>query len=190
VTDSTITPPPGTILRPAARLAAGDRIAARFLPDGDAADVLFVYGPDVDGSAVLVYRFDDGRADSCRFRAAGEIWLESLADASGLGFSREPESTVVFPVPADVEGHPEGGRAPAPGVVAVADGHVVHECCGKLDDAEHRDFCAAYVPPVHLESERALTACRLAIIDLPAGHGWTNDHAAVTCKACINELPF
>jgi hypothetical protein len=30
---------------------------------------------------------------------------------TGLGYSREPESTVVSPVPAGVEGHAEGGRA-------------------------------------------------------------------------------
>jgi len=30
----------------------------------------------------------------------------------GLSYSREPESTVVVPVPAGVDGHPEGGRVP------------------------------------------------------------------------------
>lgn len=33
------------------------------------------------------------------------------ADASGLSYSREPESTVAIPVPAGVDGHPEGRAA-------------------------------------------------------------------------------
>ncbi len=38
-----------------------------------------------------------------------------------------------------------GGQADAePGVIVVAAGHVVHPCCGKLDDDAHRNFCAYY----------------------------------------------
>ncbi|MEU7904155.1 hypothetical protein [Actinoplanes sp. NPDC049118] len=45
-------------------------------------------------------------------------------------------------------------------------------------------------PPVHLEGAGARTACDLRIIRLPAGQSWTNDHATVTCKACIDRMPF
>jgi hypothetical protein len=30
--------------------------------------------------------------------------------------------------------------------IEVAGGHVVHQCCGKLDDAAHRNFCEHYRP--------------------------------------------
>jgi hypothetical protein len=45
-------------------------------------------------------------------------------------------------------------------------------------------------PPVHLEVAGAKTMCGLPIMDLPSGEPWTNDHTAVTCKACIDEVPF
>jgi len=44
--------------------------------------------------------------------------------------------------------------------------------------------------PVHLEIAGAKTMCGLALIDLDTGVGWTNDHQAVTCKACIDGMPF
>lgn len=40
-------------------------------------------------------------------------------------------------------------------------------------------------PPVHLGVMGARTMCGPAIIKLPSGHSWTEDHASVTCKACI-----
>lgn len=33
-----------------------------------------------------------------------------------------------------------------PETIDVADGHVVHTCCGKLDDEQHRNFCEHYRP--------------------------------------------
>jgi hypothetical protein len=38
-----------------------------------------------------------------------------------------------------------------PGTITVADGHVVHTCCGKLDDEPHRNFCPQYRPVLDLE---------------------------------------
>lgn len=74
----------------------------------------------------------------------------------GLGYSREADDpTPVSParVPLHTGAVVDGNElivdepAPPAGVLHVADGHVVHECCGKLDGAPHKNFCAAYVPP-------------------------------------------
>lgn len=37
-------------------------------------------------------------------------------------------------------------RAPD-AVTEVADGHVVHHCCGRIDDAAHKNFCEHYRAP-------------------------------------------
>lgn len=197
-----------------------------------------------------------------------------VAELRGLSYSREPESTVVTPVPAGVDGHPEGraaGIVPEPiakhyeargwtgefsggsGVECACgvgfDGfdslaqaselltrHIVDEAHADalFDDGqrakaavvadlragehgrvmspnlaqflagkEYRRREAAHFlgltesaehypakPPVHLEVAQAKTMCGLALIDLAAGAGWTNDHDAVTCKACIDKAPF
>lgn len=137
--------------KPAGDLKPGDRIATGFLPGSlSAADVLFAYpytGRDGLAWVFLAYRESGYGPESERFLSGSQIPVESVAD-TGLAYSRELESTVVAPVPADVEGHPEFGRqAPAPGVVAVGDGHVVHECCGVLDDVPHQNFCGVYIRP-------------------------------------------
>lgn len=44
--------------------------------------------------------------------------------------------------------------------------------------------------PFHLAAESMRTFCGIPIMDLPTGVGWTNDHGAVTCQACIAEVPF
>lgn len=43
--------------------------------------------------------------------------------------------------------------------IEVADGHVVHTCCGKLDDEEHRNFCEHYrqTDSIVADAIRALT---------------------------------
>lgn len=138
---------------PAADLAVGDRIAPGLIPGRmHSGDVLFVHTYEIRSRSwtFVAYRIVDGAQvgdiESTHFMADALIRRDAAAD-TGLGFSREPESTVATPVPEHVEGHAEGRAAvPPPGVVAVADGHVVHECCGKLDDAPHRNFCAEYVP--------------------------------------------
>jgi uncharacterized protein DUF6907 len=47
----------------------------------------------------------------------------------------------------DVEHDDAGCTTCTPATIEVADGHVVHTCCGKLDDAEHRNFCEHYRAP-------------------------------------------
>jgi hypothetical protein len=119
-------------------------------------------------------------AELAEREAEAEKARARVAELRGLGYSREPESTVVAPVPADVEGHPEFSPRGDRSVPLI----------GRTQAELLTGARPAAEPLVHLDAERALTACRLAIIDLPAGVGWTNDHAAVTCKACIAELPF
>jgi hypothetical protein len=94
---------------------------------------------------------------------------EAAADPTGLGYSREADDPT--PVsPARVPLHTGGMVGPVGG--------------GELVDETEPE------PPVHLEIAGAKVMCGLAIIDLDTGHGWTNDHAAVTCKACIDQAPF
>jgi len=124
MTQPTVTPPPGTIIRPASQLAVGDRIAATFLPSRDPAVVLFVLPYTLTGRAwvFVVHRDGDHSPEVSWFGAEKATWLKSVAD-TGLSYSREPESTVVTPVPAGVDGHPEGGRVPELAYVApTADG--------------------------------------------------------------------
>ncbi|MEU8656292.1 hypothetical protein [Actinoplanes philippinensis] len=51
-------------------------------------------------------------------------------------------------------------EAEDPGVIEVADGHLVHACCGKIDDAEHRNFCEFYGTRSPSEQLLAETAAR------------------------------
>lgn len=110
---SKITPPPDAIVRPASQLAVGDRIAARFLPTRDPATIVFVLPYKLAGRdwVYLTHRDGEHAPEPSWFKAEEPIWLESVAAPSGLSYSREPESTVVTPVPAGVEGHAEGTRA-------------------------------------------------------------------------------
>jgi hypothetical protein len=90
-------------------------------------------------------------------------------DPTGMGYSREADDPT--PVsPARMPLHTGGMVGPVGG--------------GELVDETEPE------PPVHLEIAGAKVMCGLAIIDLDTGHGWTNDHAAVTCKACIDQAPF
>lgn len=41
---------------------------------------------------------------------------------------------------------PPAGGADYPASIEVADGHIVHTCCGKVDDEPHRNFCEHYRP--------------------------------------------
>ncbi len=67
---------------PAADLNPGDRIAAGFLPDGDAADIEYVrpYEAHGDRWVLVVHRFDDGVYDSWAFLADKPIPLQRRAD--------------------------------------------------------------------------------------------------------------
>jgi len=94
--------------RPAGRLAPGDRIAAKFLPDGEAAEVRYVEAYQLTGEqwALVVCRLRDGYPESHYFRAESPIPLESQAD-DGHGYSREADD--VTPVsPARVPLHAGG----------------------------------------------------------------------------------
>jgi hypothetical protein len=84
----TLTIPPA----PAATLARGDRIAAKFLPMYEPADVVFAEAYAGTGGrewVMVVYRYDDGRLDADHFLADARIPLERRADDTGYGYSRE-----------------------------------------------------------------------------------------------------
>jgi hypothetical protein len=106
---------PRKLQRAASKLVVGDRIAAGFLPQSEAATVVFVL-PYTSHNAEWVfvaYQFDDGIPERDDFRAAGLIPLEASGDASGLGYGRAAGAgeAVVGAVPAGVDGHAQGGRA-------------------------------------------------------------------------------
>lgn len=145
------------VKRAAAELAVGDRIAEGFLPTGEPADVLFLDHYTHGGMSwvLVVYRFADGEPYANSFAADRQIRLESVAD-NGMGYSREADDPTPV-IPARREPHfggvVDGGqlvdeteRPPPAGVLQVLDGHLVHECCGKLDDAAHFNFCKNYQP--------------------------------------------
>jgi hypothetical protein len=106
------------IWRRASELIAGDRIAAGFLPEGDPADVVFVFNYTAHSVSwtFVAYQFPDAVVDSDSFLASAVIPLEAVADRSGLGFSREPDDPA-----------PMSGRVPllvAPTLSGIAvDGH-------------------------------------------------------------------
>lgn len=96
--------------RSAADLRPGDRIAAGFLPSGDAATVLFTTPYRLGGRdswVLVVSRFADGTADADHFLGHALIPLEASADPTGMNFSDLADrlTAEAKPVPADVEGH-------------------------------------------------------------------------------------
>lgn len=110
----------------ASDLVRGDRIAAGVMPGTQTA---------------VAVRFVDPYTNR-----RGEDWVFVVFREADYG----PESSTLR---ADTMVRVEPSAPPA-GVVQVADGHVVHECCGKLDGGPHRNFCAAYVPgiPAHYQT--------------------------------------
>lgn len=108
---------PRKVQRPASNLVVGDRIAAGFLPQSEAATVVYVLPYTSHGKdwVFVAYQFDDGIPDRDDFRAAGLIPLEASGDASGLGYGRAAGAgeAVVGAVPADVDGHAHGRAAQA-----------------------------------------------------------------------------
>lgn len=97
MTPLTVTPGGATsepVMRPAANLTVGDRIAAGFLPERDAAEVGFVHHHlrGEDPWVFVAYHFPGGAVpNSSYFRADAQIPLEGVADFTGLTFSREPD---------------------------------------------------------------------------------------------------
>jgi hypothetical protein len=81
-----------TILRHAAKLTPGDRIAAGFLPSSRPARVVFVHhyvSPLHEDDWVFVVHQDDSSGpDSDYWMAGAQIPLESTADDMGLAYSR------------------------------------------------------------------------------------------------------
>jgi hypothetical protein len=91
-----ITPPAATgdpVERPAVQLTVGDRIAAGFLPEREAAEIVFAhrYLLAEDPWVFVAYTLPDGAPGSTYLRADARIPLERLADASGLTYSREAD---------------------------------------------------------------------------------------------------
>ena len=109
-----------TVWRPASEVAAGDRIAAGFLPDGEAAEVLFTYAYDLSANSepfvLVVYRADDSDPDVEHFRADARIPLEA--------FTNGPEYDRANHADADTTPVPESRRYPphTGGVVGPVDG--------------------------------------------------------------------
>jgi hypothetical protein len=113
MTDPSVTAP---VAKRADQLVVGDRIPDEFLAfrfNQGPAEVVFVVYEDTTPLpwTFVAYRYPNGQHDSMTVR---------------------PEAVMqVYPAP-----EPEPSL-----LVEVADGHVVHSCCGKLDDAEHKNFC-------------------------------------------------
>jgi hypothetical protein len=89
-----VRPPAATgdpLERPAVQLTVGDRIAAGFLPEREAAEIVFVhrYLLAEDPWVFVAYTLPGGAPGSTYLRADARIPLEYLADASGLTYSRE-----------------------------------------------------------------------------------------------------
>lgn len=114
--DLTVTQPPDTSTKAAADLAPGDRIASGWLPEGEAADVLLAipYSAHRSDWVFVAYRhFGDGYPAADSFLADAVVPLEVVADASGLGYSREVDDpTPVSParVPMHTGAVVDGGR--------------------------------------------------------------------------------
>lgn len=66
-----------------------------------------------------------------------------------------------------------GETAPPVGVLPIADGRVLHECCGKLDDAPHQNFCKHYEAPGLIVGDSCLGAPAgfETVCGTPAPHG-------------------
>jgi hypothetical protein len=89
-----ITPPAATgdpIERPAVQLTVGDRIAAGFLPEREAAEIVFVhrYLLAEDPWVFVAYTLPGGAPGSTYLRADARIPLTVMADS--FGYSREPD---------------------------------------------------------------------------------------------------
>ena len=78
------------VMQPAAKLTVGDRIAAGFLPERDAAEIGFVhrYLRADEPWVFVAYTFADRSANSSYFRADALIPLEGVADFTGLTYTR------------------------------------------------------------------------------------------------------
>lgn len=111
------------VMRPAAQLAVGDRIADKWLPLYHAADVLFVapYRRGRTDWVLVAYRYPDGSLDSSHFLADALIPLEAVADFTGLTYTRtdsEPDD----PTPVSPARVPPHTGSVVDGDVLITDG--------------------------------------------------------------------
>jgi hypothetical protein len=116
------------IPRTAAELVVGDRIAAKFLPTGESADVVFTlnYASYDKFWTFVAFQFPDGVVESDSFLSNASIPLESLAYTVR---DVEPEQVEAAPgVDATAVGRPAGRAVarPEPNRCAVADPHGPH----------------------------------------------------------------
>ncbi len=112
-------------------------------------------------------------AELAEREAEAEKARARVAELRGLAYSREPESTVVAPVPAGVEGHPEG-RAADRVTFRRQDGTEVDVTEMPGEDAAR-----------HLRFVLGDSACGLLPSTVFDG---TSDVALVTCEACREVL--
>lgn len=86
----TVTQPPDSNTKPAAKLTPGDRIARGFLPTGGASTVVVAlpYTHHRADWVLVVHRYDDGRPDGETFLADADIPVEPVADETGLTYTR------------------------------------------------------------------------------------------------------
>jgi hypothetical protein len=153
------------VSRRADELVVGDHIDPKHLPFAtEPGEALLVRLHDYRGGSWVFVAWvqGDGYHDSTSFLPDAEVLVEP-AGPIGHDYSREPDD----PTPV------------SPARVPLHTGAMTD--CGLVDESE---------PPVHLEVPGAKTLCGLAIIGLPTGVGWTNDHAAITCRSCLDGLPF
>lgn len=177
---SKITPPPDAIVRPASQLAVGDRIAARFLPTRDPATIVFVLPYELAGKTwmFLVHRDGVHAPEPSWFQADEPVWLESVADASGVDFSDLGDrlNAEYTPVPADVEGHAEFSRtaqAAEPVTRYFSFGH------GQTDPLSGKNLLNHYVTVVAATAED----CREAMLASRFGREWAFEYTPGTVSA-------
>lgn len=185
----------------AADLKPGDRIPAGFLPNGKAAEVLYVTTFPLPSTgqlwAMVAYRLTDSFADAEHYPADGQIPVEP-SDPTGLNFSREADDpTPVSPARVVQE---------LAYIAPTADGGVVFalrtkpqcspECRAQLaaNGLDHLISCpvahAEAQEPVHHFAQGGVTACDKAVGELPKVDGYGQAHDAINCPACLAEMVF
>lgn len=128
---------------------------------------------------------------------------EAKLAASGLLHSREPDSTVVAPVPDHVDGHPEGraaehypgaDRVPVPAEDATIMPFVLRDrrtCAAPGEPERDHAMCGDVVyenENRHLVWLLGDTACGIQPGEIPESDGQTADDAAATCRGCREVL--
>lgn len=145
-------------------LVVGDRIAGEQLPlysDGPA-EVVFARVHEYDGRdrwVFVAFALGDGFHDSTSFRPEAEIQIESFADPTGLGYSREAE--------------PDDPRPVSPGRVPLHTGAMTAD--GLVDETNET---------VHFNFVQGDTPCGLAAV---TPHQGSLLWSEVNCRDCHNQ---